>query len=155
MREKMRNKLKEVAANKNAVKAIKSFALAFTVAVVTLAYSKVAFASTGPDLSGAVNPIVALLKQIVNPLMLLVGAGGSIFCIFLGVKYATAEEPQEREKRKQALKTAIIGYFLIFILIVALRMSIQPLTDWANSTSGAGLPDQGTKTTESTTQSGN
>ena len=62
--------------------------------------------------------------------MLLVGAGGVIFCIILGVKYATAEEPQEREKRKQALKTAIIGYLLIFVLVVVLKLSIGPLTNW-------------------------
>ena len=53
----------------------------------------------------------------------------------LGVKYAMAEEPQEREKRKQSLKTAIIGYLLIFILVVALRLSIDPLTKWMESSS--------------------
>ena len=62
--------------------------------------------------------------------MLLVGAGGVVFCIVMGVKYATAEEPQEREKRKQALKTAIIGYLLIFVLVVILKLSIGPLTQW-------------------------
>jgi NADH:ubiquinone oxidoreductase subunit 2 (subunit N) len=65
-------------------------------------------------------------------MLMIVGAGGVLFCIVLGVKYATAEEPQEREKRKQALKTAIIGYVLIFVLIVALKLSIGPLTTWMN-----------------------
>ncbi|MBR1744351.1 MAG: hypothetical protein IJ733_21325 [Lachnospiraceae bacterium] len=76
------------------------------------------------------NPIVRLLNSLITPLMALVGAGGAIFCIFLGVKYATAEEPQEREKRKQSLKTAIIGFVLIFVLIVALRLSLPILTEW-------------------------
>ena len=67
-------------------------------------------------------------------MLALVGAGGTLYCIVLGVKYATAEEPQEREKRKQALKTAIIGFVLIFVLIVALRLSITPLTNWMQST---------------------
>ena len=85
------------------------------------------------DFNGVVQPIVELLNKLMNPLLLLVGAGGVLFCIMLGVKYATAEEPQEREKRKQAVKTAIIGYLLIFILVVILKLSITPLTNWMYS----------------------
>ena len=85
------------------------------------------------DFNGVVQPIVDLLNKLMNPLLLLVGAGGVLFCIMLGVKYATAEEPQEREKRKQAVKTAIIGYLLIFILVVILKLSITPLTNWMYS----------------------
>lgn len=51
----------------------------------------------------------------------------------LGVKFVTAEEPQEKEKRKQALKTALIGCLLIFILIVALKLSIESLTTRMNN----------------------
>ncbi len=100
-----------------------------------LTQGRSASAAGGADLSGVTNPIVELLNSFVPYLLALVGAGGAIFCIFLGVKYATAEEPQEREKRKQALKTAIIGYVLIFILIVALRASIGPLTTWMTNAS--------------------
>ena len=64
-----------------------------------------------------------------NPLLAIVGAGGVLFCIMLGVKFVTAEEPQEKEKRKQALKTAIIGFVFIFVIIVALKLSIGPITD--------------------------
>ena len=115
--------------------------------MVTLSTGSTAFAtsatkapadgSEGADLGQVTKPIIGLINSFVNPLLALVGAGGSIFCIFLGVKYATAEEPQEREKRKQALKTAIIGFVLIFVLIVALKLSINPLKTWmANSTKG-------------------
>ena len=106
--------------------------------MVSLTTSKAAFATGATakptdepvDFSGVTNPIVRLLNSLITPLMALVGAGGAIFCIFLGVKYATAEEPQEREKRKQSLKTAIIGFVLIFVLIVALRLSLPILTEW-------------------------
>ena len=106
--------------------------------IATLAYSGAAFASEGANFNGVTTPIVGLINSLVNPLLAIVGAGGVLFCIMLGVKFATAEEPQEKEKRKQALKTALIGYLLIFILIVALKLSIDPLTDWMNSaTAGA------------------
>ena len=126
------------------VKALSSSAKArmmarmIAVTIVTLsgvfAYSGVALAD-GADLDGVVSPIVDLINSFVNPMLALVAAGGTLFCIMLGVKFATAEEPQEKEKRKQALKTAIIGFVLIFVLIVALKLSIGPLTDWmTNST---------------------
>ena len=60
-------------------------------------------------------PIVSLLNQLMGPLLLIVGALGSLYCVVLGVKYAKAEEPQEREKAKGALKGAVVGFLLIFV----------------------------------------
>ncbi len=82
------------------------------------------------DFSKATDPIVALINSILTPLIAVVGALGAIWCVLLGVKLAKAEEPQEREKAKQALKNAIIGYVLIFVLVVVLRLTIDPLTQW-------------------------
>ena len=82
------------------------------------------------DFSQATDPIVSLINSILTPLIAVVGALGAIWCVFLGVKLAKAEEPQEREKAKQALKNAIIGYVLIFVLVVLLRLTIDPLTQW-------------------------
>ena len=120
-----------VSKNRRAKVALSAAAVLLGVVAVVLSYGTGVFAA-GADFSGVVKPIVDLLNSFVNPLLLLVGAGGAIFCIILGVKYATAEEPQEREKRKQALKTAIIGFVLIFVLFVALKLSIKPLTKWMN-----------------------
>lgn len=118
-------------------KLMKIAAVAAATLAGVLAYSGGAFAA-GADFDGVVSPIVDLINSFVNPMLALVAAGGTLFCIMLGVKFATAEEPQEKEKRKQALKTAIIGFVLIFVLIVALKLSIGPLSDWmASSTAGA------------------
>ncbi len=130
MKNNFKGMVKAVSKNKKACIALKTLATAAFVAVVTAAYSGYANAA---DLSGVVKPIVELINSFINPLLALVGAGGVLFCIMLGVKFATAEEPQEREKRKQSLKTAIIGYVLIFVLVVALKLSIGPLTKWMNS----------------------
>ncbi len=116
----------------NNTKAMKLMSMLFVAGAVIAANVNMAAAASQSNFNSIVQPIVGLLNKFVNPLLLLVGAGGVLFCIVLGVKYATAEEPQEREKRKQALKTAIIGYVLIFVLIVALRLSISPLTTWMN-----------------------
>ena len=132
MKNKLMKMVKDVAANKKAVMGIKMALVVMVAGLVAIAYSTNAFA-TQADFDNVVAPVVGLIKMFVNPLLALVGAGGTIFCIMLGVKYATAEEPQEREKRKQALKTAVIGFLLIFILVVVMKLSIKPLTNWMNN----------------------
>lgn len=88
-------------------------------------------------LQAAVKPVVELLNAMLVPAMMVVGAIGTLYCILLGVKFAKAEEQQEREKAKQHLKNAIIGFVLIFVLIVVLNLAMTPLSDWVSqSTSG-------------------
>jgi len=87
-------------------------------------------ASTSVDLSSVATPIVQLMNSILEPLIMVVGALGAVWCVLLGVKLAKADEPQEREKAKMALKNAIAGYVLIFVLVVVLRLTIGPLFKW-------------------------
>lgn len=79
------------------------------------------------------SPIVALLDQVLGPAIALVGALGTVYCVLLGVKLAKAEEQQDREKAKASLKNAIIGFLLIFVLVVALKVGLEPLASWMNS----------------------
>lgn len=82
--------------------------------------------------TNVVAPIISLLNSIMAPLLAIVGALGTIYCVVLGVKYAKAEEPQEREKAKGALKNAIIGFALIFILVLALNLLMPIMIGWVN-----------------------
>ena len=84
------------------------------------------------DLQSVVTPIVSLLNSLVGPLLAVVGAVGALYCILLGVKYARAEEPQDREKAKQHLKGAIIGFGLIFVLLVVLNLLMPVMSQWAS-----------------------
>ena len=85
------------------------------------------------DLGAVTRPIVDLLTTVFTVAIPLVGAIGAIFCIVLGVKFAKAEEPQEREKAKTGLKNAIIGFVLIFVLVVALRIGIPVMEAWVGA----------------------
>ena len=85
------------------------------------------------SLTDVVAPIVDLLNDMLAPLLLVVGAVGALYCVLLGVKYARAEEPQDREKAKAHLKGAIIGFVLIFVLIVVLNLLLPYLTNWAGA----------------------
>jgi hypothetical protein len=127
MKKELLIKAKAMASSKKVLMFSRIAAVALVSLVTILSYTGTAFAA---DLDSVATPIVDLLTRLLTPILAIVSAGGAIFCVFLGIKYATAEEPQEKEKRKQALKTAIIGYLLIFILVVALKLSIGPLTDW-------------------------
>lgn len=82
------------------------------------------------NLSGAVNPVVEMINSLVNPALAIVGAVGMIYCILLGVKFAKAEEPQEHEKAKNHLKNAIIGFVLIFVLMLLLKVGVKEMGSW-------------------------
>ena len=79
------------------------------------------------------SPIVELIYSLLGPLLAIVGAAGTIYCVILGVKFAKAEEPQDREKAKGALKNAIIGFILIFVLILAIRLLMPTLIGWTSN----------------------
>ena len=77
------------------------------------------------------NPIIDLLDMVLGPALAIVGALGAIFCVLLGVKYAKAEEPQDREKAKHGLRNAIVGFVLIFVLLVGLKIGLPAMEEWA------------------------
>ena len=106
-----------------------------TAAVAAMAMTTVttAFATTGTALTEAVKPVAQLIYDLLNPALVIVGAVGALYCVILGVKYAKCEEPQEREKAKGNLKNAIVGFVLIFVLMVLLKLLMPVLTTWANN----------------------
>lgn len=118
--------------NKKVEKRICAIAGAIAGAVTTVNFY--AFAGSTPDagFDKVTAPIVQLLNSLMGPLLAIVGAVGSLYCILLGVKYAKAEEPQDREKAKSHLKNAIIGFIIIFVLILALNLLMDSMTNWVN-----------------------
>lgn len=76
------------------------------------------------------SPITGLLNAALTPLITVVGAAGALYCVLLGAKYAKAEEPQDREKAKKSLQNAIVGFLLIFVLLAALKVGLDPLMKW-------------------------
>ena len=90
-------------------------------------------ADTGTNFDSITTPIVDLINSLLTPALAIVGAIGSLYCVVLGVKYAKAEEPQDREKAKGHLKSAIIGFVLIFVLMLALKLAMPILQDWVTN----------------------
>ena len=90
---------------------------------------------TGTNFDTVTKPIVELINSLLSPILAIVGAVGTLYCVVLGVKYAKAEEPQDREKAKGHLKSAIIGFVLIFVLMLALKLSMPILQNWVANNS--------------------
>ena len=82
------------------------------------------------DLNTIIQPVLDICKTLVPIMLSIVGAVGALWCILLGVKYAKADDPQEHEKAKKGLINAIIGFVLIFILLIMLKIGTSVLTEW-------------------------
>ena len=93
-------------------------------------FNPITLAISEKDLNLIVKPLLEVLGVLVPVLLSVVGAVGAIWVIFLGVKYARAEEPQEHEKARASLKHAIIGFVLIFVLLIAVQIGLSIVTNW-------------------------
>jgi threonine/homoserine/homoserine lactone efflux protein len=85
------------------------------------------------NFSPIIQPILEVLNAILWPTIAVVGSAGAIYCVFLGIKIAKSDEQNSREKAKKDLLGAVIGFALIFILIVALKIAMPILQDWVRA----------------------
>ena len=91
---------------------------------------KFMLAINSDDLTRIVAPVIEVCENLVPVLLILVGAIGSLWCIFLGVKYIKAVDQQEHDQAKKALINSIIGFVSIFILLIGLKVATGVFTDW-------------------------
>jgi len=77
-----------------------------------------------------VEPVVEVCEAVLPVAISIVGVVGLLYCIVLGVRYARANDPQEHEKAKSGLKNAIIGFVLIFVLMIACKIATGKFSTW-------------------------
>lgn len=82
------------------------------------------------DLKPITEPIINFVTAVEGPLLILVGVLGVLYCINLGVKLATAATPERRANAISHLLTAIVAYFLIFVMIYLLKTYTPALQAW-------------------------
>ncbi len=82
------------------------------------------------DLEDIVKPIIDFCETVVPVLLSVVVALGAIWIILLCVKFSRADEPQEHDKAKKAIRNAVIGFILIFVLLIMIRVGAKILESW-------------------------
>ena len=85
-------------------------------------------AAKGVDFAPIIAPVLEVINALLWPCIAIVGAVGTIYCVFLGIKISKADEQNSREKAKKDLIGAIIG-----ILIVALKIAMPILEEWVKA----------------------
>ena len=82
------------------------------------------------DLNTVIQPVLDICNTLVPIMLSVVGSVGALWCILLGVKYAKADDPQEHEKAQKGLVNAIVGFVLIFVLLIMLDIGTNVLIEW-------------------------
>ena len=82
-----------------------------------------ALAITSVQANQMVSPVMELIQVFIPVILTLVATVGFIWCIVLGVKFAKSTDPQEPQQAKKSLINAIIGFVLIFVLMLVLHIA--------------------------------
>ena len=74
--------------------------------------------ATDASLSAIATRISGIMKSVVSPVLVVIGAAGVIYAIILGINYIKAETPDMRKEAQGRLIGAIIGVIIIIAGIV-------------------------------------
>ncbi|MBQ7467134.1 MAG: hypothetical protein IJS74_03585 [Clostridia bacterium] len=85
------------------------------------------------DAEGVVDPLYKAIDTIGPYAISIVTLLGVLYGIIIGVKFAKAEEKEERAKLQKVLVNGVIGAVTVLILLVVLYAIREPLVRWMNS----------------------
>lgn len=66
---------------------------------------------------GWLQTLLDALTKIINPILILVATAGIVYAVVVGIKFAKADDKNEREEAKQKLIYVIVGIVVTAILI--------------------------------------
>ncbi|MBR6778741.1 MAG: hypothetical protein IKM43_01120 [Clostridia bacterium] len=66
---------------------------------------------------GWVNTLTSAIANILNPVLILVAVAGVFYAIYVGFKFAKAEDKSARDEAKQKLISVIVGIVVTGLLI--------------------------------------
>lgn len=68
--------------------------------------------------------VVDAINQVLWPILIVVGAAGSIYAVIIGVNMARADSTEKREEAKKRLINVIVGLAIIIALILLFQLLI-------------------------------
>lgn len=78
-------------------------------------FNKLLDSGTATSLSQIAKSFAGLMKDIVGPVLIVIGAAAAIYAIYLGVMYAKAEDANKRKDVQGRLIGAAIGVVIILV----------------------------------------
>jgi len=73
---------------------------------------------------GWVLTVVDAINAVLWPILIVVGAAGSIYAVIIGVNMARADSTEKREEAKKRLINVIVGLAIIIALILFFQLFI-------------------------------
>ena len=67
------------------------------------------------DIESAAGKIADLIKSVLGPVLIVIGAAAALYAIYLGVMYAKAEDANKRKEVQGRLIGAAIGVVIILV----------------------------------------
>lgn len=95
------------------------------------------YLEVGEMFESIVASVVGWLDSIMGPLLAIVGVAGALYCAARAVKFVNAGAAQDREKAKSLLITAIVVSVIVFAVVLALKLLMPGVVEWASSSAAA------------------
>ena len=84
-----------------------------------------------------VNTLVAAIKTVLWPMLIIVCAAGMIYAVILGVNMARADSTDKREEAKKRMINAIIGVVITMLMLILVKLftaNADAIVTWINTT---------------------
>lgn len=78
---------------------------------------------------GWVTKIMGPLSTVLWVMLILVGAAGSIYAVYVGVKMARAESQEQRDENKKRLINIIVSIVVVIVLILFFNTFLPMILD--------------------------
>lgn len=90
------------------------------------------------QLTNIANEIFKYAGYVLIPVMIVVGVAGIFYSIYLGVNLAKADSADKRQEAKSRMVNAIIGFVVIFVLVLLMYLfcaNVDVLFGWTKKAS--------------------
>ena len=88
------------------------------------------------NLSVLAGEIFKYASYVLIPVMIVVGVAGIFYSIYLGVNLAKADSADKRQEAKSRMVNAIIGFVVIFVLVLLMYLfcaNVNVLFGWTKT----------------------
>ena len=90
-------------------------------------------------IDNVIQPVVAMIDELMVPIIIVLGIFGVVYGITLGVMYSRAESTEKRDEYKKRLINGGIGIVVTLILLIIMKIisdNSKVVRDWIDTMAG-------------------